>query len=67
MPSVVILYQQKEERSHDNKLASANEKIKQAGQVYEKKVKKNPEDAAEEHARYLNILGTLGPEISQGK
>ncbi|KAI0084117.1 hypothetical protein BDY19DRAFT_997965 [Irpex rosettiformis] len=55
----------KEERSHDAKLAVANEKIKQAGQTYEKRVKKNPANAAEEHTRYINVLGAVGPEISE--
>ena len=38
-----------------------------SGQVYERKVKKNPEDAAEEHSRYINLLSSLGPEITQEK
>jgi hypothetical protein len=58
---------QKEERAHDAKLTAANGKIKQAGQLYERKVKKNPSNAAEEHARYINTLSTLGPEVSQEK
>lgn len=58
---------QKEERNHDHRLLTANEKIKQAGQLYEKRVKKNPEDATEEHARYLNALAILGPEITNEK
>ena len=37
------------------------------GQAYEKKAKKNAVDAAEEHNRYVNLLNTLGPEISQIK
>ena len=37
------------------------------GQLYEKKVKRNAIDAAEEHNRYINLLNTLGPEISQTK
>ncbi|KAG6813399.1 hypothetical protein H0H92_011377 [Tricholoma furcatifolium] len=55
----------KEEKIHDERMANANAKIKQAGQAYEKKTKKNPHDATEEHARYLNIISALGPEISQ--
>lgn len=35
--------------------------------AYERKVKKNPEDAAEEHARYMNLLTTLGTESNQEK
>ncbi|KAH9031087.1 hypothetical protein EDB84DRAFT_1493549 [Lactarius hengduanensis] len=54
----------KEEKLHDEKIANANMKIKQAGQVYEKKAKKNAVDVAEEHNRYINLLNTLGPEIS---
>jgi hypothetical protein len=37
------------------------------GQSYEKKARKNAIDAAEEHNRYINLLNTLGPEISQTK
>ena len=59
--------EQKEERTHDDKIASANQKIKQAGQIYERKVKKNPRDAAEEHTRYMNLLSTLGPEVNKEK
>ena len=58
---------QKEERAHDERVANANYKIKQAGQMYERKVKKNPEDAAEEHGRYIGVLSSLGPEITQEK
>ncbi|KAJ6513200.1 hypothetical protein C8R45DRAFT_891156 [Mycena sanguinolenta] len=57
----------KEEKAHDERLSNANAKIKQAGQTYEKKSKKNPRDAAEEHARYINLISSLGPEISQDK
>ncbi|EIW57849.1 uncharacterized protein TRAVEDRAFT_150499 [Trametes versicolor FP-101664 SS1] len=57
----------KEERLHDEKIASANQRIKQAGQVYERKAKKNPRDAAEEHTRYINLLSTLGPEVNREK
>ncbi|KAG6842324.1 hypothetical protein C0991_010613 [Blastosporella zonata] len=41
----------KEEKVHDERMANANARIKQAGQVYEKKSKKNSRDATEEHAR----------------
>ena len=75
---------QKEEKAHDERIANANAKIKQAGtstscgiiahvltpvpgQSYEKKAKRNAIDAAEEHNRYINLLNTLGPEISQTK
>jgi len=37
------------------------------GQVYEKKSKKKAADASEEHARYITLISTLGPEISQEK
>ncbi|TBU52736.1 hypothetical protein BD310DRAFT_831621 [Dichomitus squalens] len=57
----------KEERTHDEKIASANQKIKQAGQIYERKAKKYPRDAAEEHTRYMNLLSTLGPEVNREK
>ncbi|KAI0951608.1 hypothetical protein AcW1_008612 [Taiwanofungus camphoratus] len=57
----------KAERAHDDRIADANAKIKQAGQSYEKKSKKHPQDAAEEHTRYINILSTLGPEVNQEK
>ncbi|KAF9565256.1 hypothetical protein CPC08DRAFT_203174 [Agrocybe pediades] len=38
-----------------------------SGQVYEKKTKKKATDAGEEHARYINLISTLGPEVSQEK
>ncbi|KAJ7170732.1 hypothetical protein C8R43DRAFT_980811 [Mycena crocata] len=57
----------KEEKAHDDRLSNANAKIKQAGQVYEKKSKKNPRESADEHARYINLISSLGPEISQEK
>ena len=37
------------------------------GQLYEKKVKKNSYDAVEEHARYMHLLTSIGPEVSQEK
>ncbi|KAF9243385.1 hypothetical protein BU15DRAFT_86366 [Melanogaster broomeanus] len=37
------------------------------GQAYEKKSKKGARDAGEEHARYINLLSVLGPEMSQEK
>ncbi|KAF8968174.1 hypothetical protein BDZ97DRAFT_1755568 [Flammula alnicola] len=57
----------KEERNHDERMASANARIKQAGQVYEKKSKRKAADVGEEHARYINLISTLGPEVSQDK
>ncbi|TFK75205.1 hypothetical protein BDN72DRAFT_563199 [Pluteus cervinus] len=57
----------KEEKAHGERIANADAKIKQAGQAYEKKVKKNPRDANDEHARYINLITTLGPEITQEK
>ncbi|KZT19230.1 hypothetical protein NEOLEDRAFT_984475 [Neolentinus lepideus HHB14362 ss-1] len=57
----------KEEKAHDERITGANARIKQASQSYEKKVKKNARDAAEEHARYINLISVLGPEISQEK
>ncbi|TFK20301.1 hypothetical protein FA15DRAFT_673622 [Coprinopsis marcescibilis] len=57
----------KEEKAHDERMESANAKIMQAGQSYEKKSKKKGVDASEEHARYINLINTLGPEISQEK
>ncbi|KAA1467438.1 hypothetical protein DENSPDRAFT_244525 [Dentipellis sp. KUC8613] len=57
----------KEEKAHDDKINSTNTKIKQAGQLYEKKAKKNAYDAIEEHRRYMELLASLGPEISQEK
>lgn len=35
------------------------------GLAYEKKSKKKASDVQEEHARYINLISTLGPEISQ--
>ncbi|ESK94678.1 hypothetical protein Moror_14314 [Moniliophthora roreri MCA 2997] len=57
----------KEEKAHDEKIAATNAKIKQAGQVYERRSKKNPREANDEHARYINLISTVGPEISQEK
>ncbi|THV07380.1 hypothetical protein K435DRAFT_959959 [Dendrothele bispora CBS 962.96] len=57
----------KEEKVHDDKIATANAKIKQAGQIYEKKSKKSARDASDEHARYINLISAMGPEISQEK
>ena len=37
------------------------------GQAYEKKSKKGSKDAGEEHARYINLLSVIGPEMSQEK
>ncbi|KAG1779867.1 hypothetical protein EV702DRAFT_1211131, partial [Suillus placidus] len=37
------------------------------GQAYEKKAKKSARDVGEEHARYVNLLSILGPEMSQEK
>lgn len=55
----------KEEKIHDEKLASASARVKQAGHTYEKKTKKNARDTAEEHARYIQLLSSLGHEMSQ--
>ncbi|PCH42595.1 hypothetical protein WOLCODRAFT_163906 [Wolfiporia cocos MD-104 SS10] len=55
----------KEELAHDKRLSDAHGKIKQASELYEKKVKKNSQDASKEQARYINLLSTLGPEINQ--
>jgi hypothetical protein len=35
--------------------------------AYEKKARKNAVGAAEEHSRYINLLGALGPEMTQEK
>ncbi len=35
--------------------------------MYERKAKKNPRDAADEHTRYINLLSTLGPEVNREK
>lgn len=66
-PSIALNDVQKEERAHDDKIASANQKIKQAGQMYERKAKKNPRDATDEHTRYINLLSALGPEVNREK
>ncbi|KAJ4477213.1 hypothetical protein J3R30DRAFT_3703474 [Lentinula aciculospora] len=57
----------KEEKAHDERISIANAKIKQAGLIYEKKSKKSARDASEEHARYINLISAMGPEISQEK
>ena len=38
-----------------------------SGASYEKKAKKNTYDAADEHTRYINLLSSLGPELTQEK
>ena len=35
-----------------------------SGQSYEKKAKRNAIDASEEHNRYINLLNTLGDDMS---
>ncbi|KAG2347799.1 hypothetical protein BDR05DRAFT_926462 [Suillus weaverae] len=57
----------KEEKAHDERMNDSNARIKQAGQAYEKKAKKSARDVGEEHARYVNLLSILGPEMSQEK
>ncbi|KAI6042889.1 hypothetical protein EDC04DRAFT_3138758 [Pisolithus marmoratus] len=57
----------KEEKAHDDRMNESNARIKQAGQSYEKKSKKGTRDAGEEHARYINILSVIGPEMSRAK
>ena len=37
------------------------------GMAYEKKAKKNAYDAVDEHTRYITLLSTIGPEITQEK
>lgn len=37
------------------------------GASYEKKAKKNTYDAGDEHTRYINLLTSLGPELTQEK
>ncbi|KAJ8072420.1 hypothetical protein PM082_015979 [Marasmius tenuissimus] len=57
----------KEEKTHDERIVAANNKIKAAGALYEKKSKKNPREANDEHIRYINLISAMGPEISQEK
>jgi len=38
-----------------------------AGMAYEKKSKRKTLDATEEHTRYMNLISTLGPEVTQEK
>ncbi|KZV65399.1 hypothetical protein PENSPDRAFT_756515 [Peniophora sp. CONT] len=57
----------KEEKAHDDRMAAVNARIKAAGASYEKKAKKNTYDAADEHTRYINLLTSLGPELTQEK
>jgi hypothetical protein len=37
------------------------------GLNYERKAKKNARDATEEHTRYIALLGSVGPELTQEK
>ena len=64
-PSLSDVAVQKEEKAHDERIVAANARIKQAGQAYEKSVKKNAQYAGEEHARYMQLITALGPEVSQ--
>ncbi|KAJ3574183.1 hypothetical protein NP233_g1929 [Leucocoprinus birnbaumii] len=57
----------KEEKAHDERIANANAKIKQAGVSFEKKSRKKSMDAQDEHSRYIHLISTLGPEITQEK
>ncbi|KAF5359746.1 hypothetical protein D9756_003444 [Leucocoprinus leucothites] len=57
----------KEEKAHDERIANANAKIKQAGANFEKKSRKKSIDAQDEHSRYIHLISTLGPEITQEK
>ncbi|KXN84728.1 hypothetical protein AN958_12155 [Leucoagaricus sp. SymC.cos] len=57
----------KDEKAHDDRIVSANAKIKQAGLNFEKKSKKKAADAQDEHSRYIHLISTLGPEITQEK
>ncbi|KAF8591135.1 hypothetical protein K439DRAFT_1611459 [Ramaria rubella] len=57
----------KEEKAHDERIAVANAKIKQAGQMYEKKAKRKDRDVADEHGRYVAVLNSVGPEMSKDK
>ena len=66
-PSLSDVAVQKEEKAHDERIVAANARIKQAGQAYEKSVKKNAQYAGEEHARYMQLITALGPEVSQEK
>lgn len=38
-----------------------------SGQAYERKAKRKDREAGEEHARYTNLLSTLGSEMSSAK
>ncbi|KDQ15943.1 hypothetical protein BOTBODRAFT_173603 [Botryobasidium botryosum FD-172 SS1] len=57
----------KEEKAHDEMAASANAKLKQAAQTYEKKAKKNVRDAGDDHNRYMNLLSSLGADVAHAK
>jgi len=35
------------------------------GQSLEKKTKRNARDSGDEHTRYMNLISSIGPEISQ--
>ena len=48
-------------------MTTSSLKARETGQAYEKKSKKKAIDASEEHARYINLISTLGPEVSQEK
>ncbi|KAF9517102.1 hypothetical protein BS47DRAFT_568739 [Hydnum rufescens UP504] len=55
----------KEEKDHDEYTNVRQNKIRQAGERYEKRALKR--DVGEEHNRYINLLNTLGAEISEAQ
>lgn len=49
----------------DYKTCNLGNNLTLLGLAYEKKSKKKASDVQEEHARYINLISTLSPEISQ--
>ncbi|CAE6489836.1 unnamed protein product [Rhizoctonia solani] len=57
----------KEEKAHDEAAFNTNVRLKQASSTYDKKVKGKVPYTAEEHARHVHLLSTLGNEMATAK
>ncbi|CAE6457298.1 hypothetical protein ACGC1H_002470 [Rhizoctonia solani] len=57
----------KEEKAHDEMTFNTNVRLKQASSSYDKKVKGKVPYTAEEHAKQVHLLSTLGNEMAAAK
>ncbi|CAE6519686.1 unnamed protein product [Rhizoctonia solani] len=57
----------KEEKAHDELTFNTNVRLKQASSSYDKKVKGKVPYTAEEHAKHVHLLSTLGNEMAAAK